>query len=658
VFGFRVLLALALAVVALGPATAAAGTARVEDGAAIFEGAPGERNDVDVSGAGFAPNWGKVSIADRLAPITAGPGCSPSQQEADTVVCDVRPSDVIRPSLIRLGDGDDAARVQTDRYLPTVVMGGPGDDQLRQDSTNNSPVALYGEDGDDRLVSEGPGSGLAGDVVDGGPGADTITSSVVAQGGEGDDTLIALQGPWLSPLTRDQVFSGILRKPGWLTEQDWDTLPTSCSIDDPRGFLNGGPGADTLIGSAGFGEQLAGGAGPDRISAREGDDMLSGGDGDDVLDGGDGDDRLYGDGGADALAGGPGGDALDGGAGPDTLSGGAGVDGVCFWLRRRGVTVDLRTPGGDGEPGEDDTVADAEIVVGSDLDDSITAGAAPLRVDGGDGDDAITGGRGDDQFDGGSGRDRLSGGPGADALFGGREREVDGGSEDTIDGGPGDDLLVGGYGADWLSAGPGHDYVDATDSNRWPSAPPPLEEPLPDPVAVNFSPIVSLAHEDQVWCGPDADRVVAEFPDAIGPDCEESSDAAVHWRRVTLRRRRPVEVKARCAWQSSAPCRGIARLLPAVRGRGAAALAGGAPPAWCPPLPRPERPLARARLEVRGGRVGRIPIGVTKRGRALVARRGCVPVTVALQFEDADGRRHGSTRTLTLTRRGFRVPAR
>lgn len=186
----------------------------------------------------------------------------------------------------------------------------------------------------------------------------------------------------------------------------------------------GGPGSDTLEGSAG-------------------DDLLDGRVGDDTLSGAGGDDTLIGGSGVDLLDGGAGRDALDGGNGDDVLFGGSGAD-------------ELR--GGDG-------------------DDALIGEA---------GDDELRGNEGDDGLYGSAGNDTLFGNEGEDVLYGidvidealltpegilgvvGEETfeefvdvDADPGEADTLNGGRDDDVLlvgsadtaIGGGGADIFALG-------------------------------------------------------------------------------------------------------------------------------------------------------------------------------------------------------------
>ena len=128
------------------------------------------------------------------------------------------------------------------------------------------------------------------------------------------------------------------------------TYSLHISLEDPleiaavsNDYLNGGSGADTLIGgdgddtlrgeggkdtlAGGYGDNsLSGGGGGDRLSGRSGNDILRGGNGWDRLRGNNGDDSLYGGGGKDRLFGGGSSDTLFGGGGNDSLNGGKGAD--------------------------------------------------------------------------------------------------------------------------------------------------------------------------------------------------------------------------------------------------------------------------------------------------------------------------------------------
>jgi hypothetical protein len=132
-----------------------------------------------------------------------------------------------------------------------------------------------------------------------------------------------------------------------------------------------------------------------------------------VADGGPGNDVLVGGAGWDRLDGGPGRDVLRGGAGldqlldpgpteDDVLDGGAGEDAVSYQGRTAAVTVDLSRKRG-GEAGERDSISSvesatggrgADLLIGSDKDNTLDGGGGPNRMEGLAGNDQFANGRG------------------------------------------------------------------------------------------------------------------------------------------------------------------------------------------------------------------------------------------------------------------------
>ena len=103
--------------------------------------------------------------------------------------------------------------------------------------------------------------------------------------------------------------------------------PTAPSFDDiPLGGVSGGPGNDTLRGSAGSFHWTYGWSGGLRMFGGQGADRLLGGNGVEVLRGGPGADSLAGGRGDDSISGGAGSDEVDAGAGSDSVDGGPGDD--------------------------------------------------------------------------------------------------------------------------------------------------------------------------------------------------------------------------------------------------------------------------------------------------------------------------------------------
>ena len=610
------LAAAAVVVLALAPLARAA-TVRVVDNAVVFQAAPGEANAVSVDlseASGFA-----VVVVDRgPATLTAGDGCEHSAgQDSQTVSCSWRSNLV----AVDLADADDSFE-------------GSG---LRAEEYRNLYTTVDGGDGADRIV---------------------ITSGI-AVGGIGDDTVTVSGTPGHAT---DAPNLGVMAYvPVDRFKEPWHPCRYSPAPRLPRtGYFSdrvadGGPGNDVVTGE-GETDFLLGGPGDDRIQGGGGADTLQGGDGADVIDGGPGRDELTGNEGADRLVGGDHDDFLVSDAGADVIVGGAGYDEACFYSRSSGVTVDVFPEGADMPPGTGEQVStDVERVGGSPWADVVTGrGAQAVGALGGGGDDRLVGGPGGDTLSGGFDDDTILGGPGNDVLDGGPEAHVvDGesvGSEgrDVIEGGPGRDSLTGDRGVDYLDGGDDTDRIVAVENpRRGPSSIPVL----------NHSPVVPLAQGDQVWCGAGRDVIRADFNDGIGADCEVGSHGTPDWRDVALSRGGSLALRVRCAWLSSAPCRGTARVVAAVNKR-IAASAGATPgvgaPSGCSGLPRREPLLASDRFRLRAGRVGRVEIPLTARGRALVARRDCVAVRVAFDFRDRRGRRFGSSRTLALSAGRYR----
>jgi Ca2+-binding RTX toxin-like protein len=123
-----------------------------------------------------------------------------------------------------------------------------------------------------------------------------------------------------------------------------------------------------------------------------------------VLLGGPGRDALAGFGGADALDGQDGDDSLDGGPGADVLAGSAGRDTLTYDQALQGVQVSLDGLANDGSPGEGDNAAgDIEVLIGSQSDDTLLAGAAALELHGSGGNDRLVGSGQGELLDGGRG---------------------------------------------------------------------------------------------------------------------------------------------------------------------------------------------------------------------------------------------------------------
>lgn len=113
--------------------------------------------------------------------------------------------------------------------------------------------------------------------------------------------------------------------------------------------------------------------------------------------------------------------------------------------------------GGD-DPTEILGTAGADLLNGSEIDETIDGAGGNDTLFGRGGNDTLLGGRGNDRLWGGDNNDRLSGGAGNDTLSGDK-------GNDTLAGDGGNDLLYGGAGADILQGGAGDDLLDGGGQN-------------------------------------------------------------------------------------------------------------------------------------------------------------------------------------------------
>ena len=398
--------------------------------------------------------------------------------------------------------------------------------------------ALRGGGGDDWLYA---GTGF--NTLEGGPGADVLVGHAdpnpdygarfewaaytaspegvtvhlhdgTAQGGDAaGDTLHGIDGV-IGSAHADTLTGNRLGNELWGGPGD-DILDGGGLSPGHWDYLEGGPGADTLIGSAradagnttfaGYRQSLEGvtvhlhdstaqggdaagdtfeginslmgSAHADNLAGNGGANVLAGGDGPDRLAGSAGDDVLYGDhlsgqrGGDDVLDGGPGNDWLRGGPGADTLTGGAGRDTASYQGSNAGVVVRLHNASARGGEAKGDTFAELLTVEYTDAAGNVRTeqvpdiedlhGSAYADVLAGDSRANILLGRGghDVLYGGpGGGDDTLHGGPGDDALYGGRGDDLLSGEAgaDTLYGGADNDTLYGGMGDDTFVFAPGH----------------------------------------------------------------------------------------------------------------------------------------------------------------------------------------------------------
>ncbi|MGK9237245.1 hypothetical protein KXS07_36440, partial [Inquilinus limosus] len=358
------------------------------------------------------------------------------------------------------------------------LWGGRGDDRLSGGDGNDR---LWGEDDDDDLFGDAGDDILEGgqgaDRLDGGAGEDTASyaesaagvvvdlASGMGRGGDAEgDTLVEIEnviGSAYNDVFVASAEANWIGGEGGVDRVDYSLSTAGVTVDLGTGRCSGGWAEgdflfwiEEVLGSA-YNDRITGGVTANRLSGGAGDDFLYGVDGDDVL---------------------------DGGAGVDVLDGGAGADTVSYLSSAAGVTVDLAAGVGAGGDAAGDSYRGIENVEGSAHDDTIVAGAAANRLDGGKGLDTVsyagsdagvfvdlaagTGTHGWAEGDVLVGIENLVGSAHADTLNGngGANRLAGGAGGDTLRGQGGDDVLLGGTGVDWLDGGAGVDLADYSGS--------------------------------------------------------------------------------------------------------------------------------------------------------------------------------------------------
>ena len=365
----------------------------------------------------------------------------------------------------------DTITVEEDVSVPVHFTGGDGQDLLAGGAGND---LLEGGDKADKLRGRAGNDTLLGgadnDELNGGSGTNTL------DGGTGDDTA------------------------------SWSTAELPLVLDLRDGTFAGAAASDTLISI----ERYRGTSFDDTMHGSEGlDQLLAGGGGDDTIEGHGGGDQLEGNSGADMIDGGEGDDLINGGSGADILDGGPGTDTLTYLGAEIPVSASLLAGTGTGGDAAGDVLSGFEILVGSALPKELESvlysgdtlagsdqGETIFGMDGADdifgngGDDLIYGNHPDiptsmregfdpDHIEGGGGNDVIHGQASDDELFGGEgDDTLHGGSDDDeLDGGPGSDVLAGDEGddhlldndltaADSLAGGAGYDRLSADYSNQ------------------------------------------------------------------------------------------------------------------------------------------------------------------------------------------------
>ena len=249
----------------LVPASAAASSVGMKNGALFYAGASGEANDVVV--------WreGDNYIFTDTQQIAAGPGCMTSSR-ADavgggyTAVCSALG---VWIGNLDAGDGDDTITDSTATGL--ILRGGAGVDRID--------------------------AGAGDDYLDGGDDADTLN------GGDGDDSLDGGAGPdaLVGQAGTDRAKYSMRASAVGVTLDGLANDGSSSEADNVQTeAVEGGWGNDVLTGDEGD-NRLYGAIGDDTLTGGGGDDYLEGSFEDDVLEGGAGVDDVRGNSGADSI---------------------------------------------------------------------------------------------------------------------------------------------------------------------------------------------------------------------------------------------------------------------------------------------------------------------------------------------------------------------
>lgn len=296
---------------------ASGATFHLEGSTLVYTASSGVRNWPSVEAAG----GGSLRISDTDETMVPGAGCVLEYPPyADTALCPM-------PAGLRLelGDGEDRNLLSEDLpALPVTVIGGSGNDILSANNDVDNAVTLDGGEGDDTL------NGLRfADTLLGGPGKDTL------RGNGGDDTLHGGDGDdHLEPDTYPDVVGNdvVDGGPGFDSVKDWASMTTnpafaiSVTLD---GLANDGRPSeerDNVIGIERFDAIAPGlyGLGDTHDSIdlpNYGTSVVLGNAGNDTITGNDGTETIDGGAGADTLEGGYGHDTITGGPGQDTIFG-------------------------------------------------------------------------------------------------------------------------------------------------------------------------------------------------------------------------------------------------------------------------------------------------------------------------------------------------
>jgi Ca2+-binding RTX toxin-like protein len=372
----RILLA-ACAAALLTPGTAMAATVtRATGGTLVYTADPGRANSVNVQSDDSREITFYTAGGDPIGAIAAG--CTRSDIYPDEVVT-CAPGSAVR---VELGDGDDRGVISEAVSVPVVVAGGTGNDVLDDGLRSNSLDGGAGDDrlnggaGDDRLLGGDGNDDLQGkagrDHLDGGAGDDLLhpdghedASADVIDGGPGHDTIDDDYSSRFTdvdpPLAITLAGGADDGRPG-----EGDDIINVEKIElNIRGRYIGTDGPDEIkLAQITDGSELIGAGGDDRLRGADGPDRLEGGPGDDTLDAGYGNDIIL------------------GGPGRDTISADlAGGDCGPYWCKHPHGNDTINAADGEIDtiacgPGQDTVNADAADIVAPDC-ETVTRGTPP-----------------------------------------------------------------------------------------------------------------------------------------------------------------------------------------------------------------------------------------------------------------------------------------
>lgn len=408
----------------------------------IIEGGLG--NDTLNGGAGMdtvsyadATAGVSVSLAIAGAQVTGGAG-------SDTLTGF---ENVLGSAYNDILTGDGAANVITGGSGDDTLIGGAGADSLN--GGLGTDTVSYATSGAGVTITINGGAGVGGDAA-----GDTLTGIENLIGSNSGDTLFGDGGANLfivgngndainglggsdtvsyanaaAFVTADLLNGTVTGGSGTDSVSNIENIIGSIFADQITGngndnILEGGAGADTLIG--GGGNDTASYAGSDagvNVSLVSGATNTGGHAAGDSLSGFENllgsawNDTLTGDLNSNILDGGAGDDTLIGGVGADTLIGGTGNNTASYFNAASAVTARLDTGTGTLGEANGDTYSSIQNLTGSAYNDTLVGDGYDNRLDGGAGNDTLTGYAGNDIFDVRLGHDTAHGGDGNDLFL-------------------------------------------------------------------------------------------------------------------------------------------------------------------------------------------------------------------------------------------------